>query len=58
MPVAGAVAYTGGNHIAYVKEVRADGNVVIEEYNWVPHEYSQRVLPASSVAAFLYPPPR
>lgn len=58
VPVAGAVAYTGGNHIAYVKEVRADGNVVIEEYNWVPHEYSQRVLPASSVAAFLYPPPR
>jgi surface antigen len=58
VPVAGAVAYTGGNHIAYVKEARADGTVVIEEYNWVPNSYSQRVLPASSIAAFLYPPPR
>jgi surface antigen len=58
VPIAGAVAYTGGNHVAYVKEVRGDGNVVIEEYNYVPHEYSQRVVSAASVAAFLYPPPR
>jgi surface antigen len=58
VPIAGAVAYVGGNHVAYVKEVRADGMVVLEEYNYVPHEYSSRVVAPSSVAAFLYPPPR
>jgi surface antigen len=58
VPIAGAVAYTGGNHVAYVKEVRADGNVVLEEYNYVPHEYSSRVVSPGSVVAFLYPPPR
>jgi surface antigen len=58
VPIAGAVAYVGGNHVAYVKEVRADGMVVLEEYNYVPHEYSSRVIAPSSVAAFLYPPPR
>lgn len=56
-PVAGAVAYTGGNHIAYVKTVNADGTVLLEEYNYVPGAYSQRTIPASSVVAFLYPPP-
>jgi len=55
-PVVGAVAYTGGNHIAYVKSVNADGTVTIEEYNYIPGKYSQRTLPASSVVAFLYPP--
>jgi surface antigen len=58
VPIAGAVAYTGGNHVAYVKEVRDDGSVVLEEYNYVPHEYSSRVVSAGSVVAFLYPPPR
>ena len=56
-PVAGAVAYTGGNHIAYVKAVNADGTVLLEEYNYIPGMYGQRTLPASSVVAFLYPPP-
>ena len=56
-PVVGAVAYTGGNHIAYVKSVNADGTVTIEEYNYIPGQYGQRTLPASSVVAFLYPPP-
>ncbi len=55
-PIVGAVAYTGGNHVAYVKSVNADGTVTIEEYNWVPGKYSQRTIPASSVVAFLYPP--
>jgi len=55
-PVPGAVAYTGGNHIAYVKSVLDGGMVVIEEYNYVPGAYSQRIIPASSVVAFLYPP--
>ena len=56
-PIAGAVAYTGGNHIAYVKSVNGDGTVTLEEYNWVPGAYSQRTIPASSVVSFLYPPP-
>lgn len=56
VPVPGAVAYTGGNHIAYVKAVNSDGTVLIEEYNYIPGAYGQRVLPASQVVAFLYPP--
>ncbi len=56
-PVVGAVAYTGGNHIAYVKAVNSDGTVLLEEYNYIPGMYGQRTLPASSVVAFLYPPP-
>ena len=55
-PVVGAVAYTGGNHVAYVKSVNADGTVTLEEYNYVPGAYSQRTIPASSVVSFLYPP--
>ena len=55
-PIPGAVAYTGGNHVAYVKTVNADGTVTLEEYNYVPGAYSQRTIPASSVVAFLYPP--
>ena len=56
VPIVGAVAYVGGNHVAYVKAVNADGTVLLEEYNYIPHMYSQRTIPASSVAAFLYPP--
>lgn len=55
-PVPGAVAYTGGNHIAYVKTVYPDGTVLLEEYNYVPDRYSQRIVPASSIVSFLYPP--
>ncbi len=55
-PIPGAVAYTGGNHVAYVKSVNDDGTVLLEEYNYIPGMYSQRTLPASSVVAFLYPP--
>lgn len=55
-PIVGAVAYTGGNHIAYVKSVNGDGTVTLEEYNYIPGMYGQRTLPASSVVAFLYPP--
>jgi surface antigen len=57
-PIVGSVAWFGysANHVAYVKAVHPDGNVVIEEYNWVPSVYSQRTIPASSVASFLYPP--
>ena len=55
-PVVGAVAYTGGNHIAYVRDVNPDGTVTLEEYNYVPGMYSQRTIPASDVVSFLYPP--
>lgn len=58
-PEVGAVAWTpGGNHVAYVSGVLADGSVVIEEYNYArDHGYGQRIIPASS-AYYLYAPPR
>lgn len=57
-PIVGSVAwFGGGNHVAYVKEVLGDGTVVLEEYNaGIYHGYSQRIMNASSIAAFLYPP--
>jgi len=57
-PIVGSVAWFGGaNHVAYVKEVVGDGTVVLEEYNaGIYHGYSQRVVSASSVSSFLYPP--
>jgi surface antigen len=56
-PVAGAVAVTGYDHVAYVKEVLGDGSVLLEEYNYSGyHQYGQRIVPASSVISFLYPP--
>lgn len=56
-PVVGAVAVTGYDHVAYVKEVLGDGNVLIEEYNYAGyHQYGQRIIAAASVIAFLYPP--
>ncbi len=42
--------------MAYVKQVNADGTVVVEEYNYVSLRYSQRTLAPSDVEAFLYPP--
>lgn len=56
-PVAGAVAVTGYDHVAYVKDVLGDGTVLLEEYNYSGyHQYGQRIVAASSVIAFLYPP--
>ncbi|MGL4339056.1 MAG: CHAP domain-containing protein [Rhodoglobus sp.] len=56
VPVPGSVAVTGYNHVAYVKEVRGDGTVLIEEYNYSGyHQYGQRVIAADS-ATYLYPP--
>lgn len=55
-PIAGAVAVTGYNHVAYVKAVLGDGTVLIEEYNYGNyHAYGQRVISADS-ATYLYPP--
>jgi len=57
-PIVGSVAWFYGNHVAYVKSVNADGTVTIEEYNYSSNgTYGQRTIPASSVPAFLYPPP-
>ena len=57
-PVVGSVAWFYGNHVGYVKSVNADGTVTIEEYNYSSNgTYGQRTIPASSVPAFLYPPP-
>ncbi|WP_010203524.1 CHAP domain-containing protein [Salinibacterium sp. PAMC 21357] len=56
-PVVGSVAWFGwDNHVAYVKAINADGTVLLEEYNYVNRVYSQRVLAATAVEAFLYPP--
>jgi surface antigen len=57
-PVIGAVAWFSGNHVAYVKAVNDDGTVFIEEYNWGNRgAYHTRIIPAASVALYLYPPP-
>lgn len=57
-PVAGAVAWFAGNHVAYVKSDNGDGTVTLEEYNWNGDaSYHMRTVDASSVALFLYPPP-
>lgn len=57
VPIPGAVAWTpGGNHVAYVSGVLADGSVALEEYNYsVDHGYSQRVIQPGQ-AYYLYPP--
>ena len=58
VPVIGAVAWFNGNHVAYVKDIVGD-NVIIEEYNGMAKRaYAIRTIPSSSVAKFLYPPPR
>ena len=58
-PIPGSVAYFTGNHVAYVKQVNADGTVLLEEYNYdSDHLYGQRTIPATDVELFLYPPPR
>jgi len=56
-PVAGAVAWFYGNHVAYVKSVNG-ANVTLEEYNWGgDRSYHTRTMKADDVALFLYPPP-
>jgi surface antigen len=56
-PVVGAVAwFPGANHVAYVSGILPDGSVAIEEYNWGPNNYGQRIIPAGS-AYYLYAPP-
>lgn len=57
VPIVGSIAYTGANHLAYVKEVYPDGRVFLEEYNYVPDQYSTRIVHSSQVNVFLYPPP-
>ena len=58
-PIAGSVAYFSGNHVAYVKQVNADGTVLLEEYNYnSDHLYGQRTIQASEAQLYLYPPPR
>lgn len=62
-PQPGAVAWWGYSvsawgHVAYVQAVNPDGSVVLEEYNYgFNHAYNTRTVPASSVEAFLSPPP-
>jgi hypothetical protein len=57
-PAPGWVAwFPGGNHVAYVNSVLADGSVFIEEYNWGADVYNQRIINAGE-AIYLSPPPR
>ncbi len=60
VPVAGAVAWFGYgmNHVGYVNAVNDDGTIVLEDYNTTPLAYDQRVVAASSIPLYLYPPPR
>ncbi|HEU0206167.1 MAG TPA: CHAP domain-containing protein [Pseudolysinimonas sp.] len=55
-PVPGSVAWFGSNHVAYVNGILDNGQVLIEEYNYVPHAYDTRVINASD-AYYLYAPP-
>lgn len=56
VPIIGSVAsFPAENHVAYVKAVMGD-QVLIEEYNYIPHKYGQRIVPISDVTSFLYPP--
>jgi len=59
IPVPGAVAWFGDgmNHVGYVNSVYDDGTVLLEDYNTNPYAYDQRVVPASSIPLYLYPPP-
>jgi len=57
-PAPGWVAwFPGGNHVAYVSGILDDGSVAIEEYNWGPNIYNQRVIQPGD-AIYLSPPPR
>ena len=55
-PKPGAVAWFFDNHVGYVNGILDDGQVLIEEYNYTPHAYSQRVINANQ-AYYLYAPP-
>ena len=56
-PMAGAVAWFGGNHVGYVKEVYADGSFMVEDYNRVAYEtYAREIFAPGSIPYFLYPP--
>jgi len=56
-PAAGWVAwFPGANHVAYVSGILDDGSVAIEEYNWGPNIYNQRVIQPGD-AIYLSPPP-
>ena len=53
----GAVAWFGGNHVGYVKEVYSDGSFMIEDYNRVAWEtYGKQIFAPGSIPYFLYPP--
>ena len=55
-PVPGAVAWFGDNHVGYVNGILENGQVLIEEYNYVPHAYGTRVINPGQ-AYYLYAPP-
>lgn len=56
-PAPGWVAwFPGANHVAYVSGILDDGSVAIEEYNWGPNIYNQRVIQPGD-AIYLSPPP-
>jgi hypothetical protein len=56
-PVPGSVAWFGNNHVGYVNGILDNGQVLIEEYNYVPHAYGTRVINANQ-AYYLYAPPK
>jgi surface antigen len=55
-PKPGSVAWFGNNHVGYVNGILNNGQVLVEEYNWVPHAYSTRLINPGD-AYYLYAPP-
>lgn len=65
-PAPGAIAWWGANsshpmistgpagHVGIVKEVKGNGDIVLEQYNFIPWRYNSMVIPANQVDAFIH----
>lgn len=65
-PAPGAIAWWGANsshpmistgeagHVGIVKEVLGNGDIVLEQYNFVPWRYNKMVIPANQVDSFIH----
>jgi len=59
-PAVGAVAWFGtsvgpAGHVAYVSSITSNGNIVLEEYNYLTaYTYDTRTISSSSVGAFIH----
>ena len=65
-PAPGAIAWWGANsshpmistgsagHVGIVKEVLGNGDIVLEQYNFVPWRYNVMTIPANQVDSFIH----